>query len=173
MYLFNCRNTDSAFTSELLRSLPREVVDADSVMSIFKQGLCDRTYTHKDKGKGTVIAQCGYSVLVEYEKDKLQLLTIPQLFEQRDTSVTYEATPKSKPKKSQERTEKKEKGFSAQEKESLLSKVTAGRTLIHNKFGKGVITKTDGSYVTIRFDGTAGEKKFDLVMAVQNGLIEI
>ena len=170
--MFNCRNIDSVFTSEVLRSLPREVIDADSVMSIFKQGLCDRTYTHKDEGKGTVIAQCGYSVLVEYENDKLQLLTLPQLFEQRDTTVTYEAAPKSKSTKTQERMEKKEKGLSAQEKESLLSKVTVGRTVTHIKFGKGVITKTDGSYVTIRFDGATGEKKFDLVMAVQNGLIE-
>ena len=69
--------------------------------------------------------------------------------------------------------EKKEKGLSTQEKESLLSKVTAGRIISHNKFGKGVITKNDGAYVTIRFDGNAGEKKFDLIMAVQNGLIEI
>lgn len=173
LYLFNCRNTDSAFTSEVLRSLPKEVIDADSVMSIFKQGLCDRTYTHKDEGKGTVIAQCGYSLLVEYENNKLQLLTVSQLFEQRDITVTYEAAPKSKPTKSQERMEKKEKSLSAQEKESLLSKVTAGKTVTHSKFGKGVIAKTDGTYVTIRFDGTAGEKKFDLIMAVQNGLMQI
>jgi len=75
--------------------------------------------------------------------------------------------------KTQERTEKKGKGLSAQEKESLLSKVTVGRTVTHRKFGKGVITKMDGSYVTIRFDGTAGEKKFDLIVAVQNGIMEI
>ena len=37
--LFNCRNIDSAFASESLRSLPREAVDADNVMSIFIQGL--------------------------------------------------------------------------------------------------------------------------------------
>lgn len=173
LYLFNCRNTDSAFTSEVLRSLPREVIDADSVMSIFKQGLCDRTYTHKDEGKGTVIAQCGFSVLVEYENNKLQLLTVPRLFEQRDTTVTYEAAPKSKPTKSQERMEKKEKSLSAKEKENLLSKVTAGGIIKHNKFGKGVITKNDGTYVTVRFDGATGEKKFDLIMAVQNGLMQI
>ena len=101
------------------------------------------------------------------------MLTIPQLFEQRDTTVTYEADPKSKSTKKQERTDKKEKGLSAQEKESLLSKVTAGRTVTHNKFGKGIITKNDGIYVTISFDGSAREKKFDLIMAVQNGLIEI
>lgn len=171
--LFNCRNIDSTFTSEVLHSLPREAVDADNVMSIFMQGLCDRTYTHKDEGKGTVIAQCGYSVLVEYENGKLQLLTLPQLFEQRDTTITYEASSQHKPTKSLKLTEKKEKGLSAKEKENLLPNVTAGRIVTHSKFGKGVITKTDGIYVTIRFDGAAGEKKFDLVMAVQNGLMEI
>lgn len=173
LYLFNCRNTASAFTSEVLYSLPKEVIDADSVMAIFKQGLCGRNYIHKGKGKGTVIAQCGFSVLVEYENNNLQLLTIPQLFEQRDTTVTYEASIKRKTTKSLERMEKKDKVLSAQEKESLLSKVTAGRTVTHNKFGKGIITKNDDTYVTIRFEGIAKEKKFDLVMAVHNGLIQI
>ena len=173
LYVFNCRNTGSVFTSEVLCSLPKEVIDPNNVMAVFKQGLCDRTYVHKDQGKGTVIAQCGYSVLVEYENEKLQLLTIPQLFEQRDTTVTYEIARKSKSKKLQERTEKKGKVFSAQEKEILLSKVIAGRAITHNKFGKGVITKFDGNYVTIFFDGSSREKKFDLILAVQNGLIEI
>lgn len=173
LYLFNCRNTASAFTSEVLSSLPKEVIDADSVMAIFKQDLCDRKYTHKEKGKGTVIAQCGYSVLVEFENNNLQLLAISQLFEQRDTTIKYEVNPKRKSTKSQEKTERKRIGLSAQEIESLLSKVTTCRTVTHSKFGKGVITKNEGTYVTIRFDGAAGEKKFDLVMTVQNGLIEI
>lgn len=172
LYIFNCRNAESVFTTEVLNSLPIEVVDADSVISVFQHGFCGRTYVHRENGKGTVIAQCGYSVLVEYTGGKLQLLTISQLLEQRDTTVTYEAT-QSKHTKPQERAEKKEKTLSSQRKKVLLSKVAAGRTVTHSKFGKGVITKNDGTYVTIRFDEVAGEKKFDLTMAVQNGLIEI
>ncbi len=173
LYVFNCRDIDSAFTSEVLHSLPREVIDADSVMAIFKQGLCDRTYTHKDEGKGTVIAQCGYSVLVEYDNHKLQLLTVPQLFEQRDTTVTYESDPKSNPIKSQELTEKKEKDLSAQETEDLMMKAVVGGIATHNKFGKGIITKIDGDLITIRFDGATGDKKFLLKMSLQKGLLEI
>jgi DNA helicase-2/ATP-dependent DNA helicase PcrA len=173
LYLFNCRNTDSAFTSEVLRSLPREVVDADSVMAIFKQDLCDRNYTHKDEGKGTVIAQCGYTVLVEYENHKLQLLTFPQLFEQRDTTVTYESDPKNKSTKIQEGIDKKEKDLSAQEIEGLMMKVVVGEIATHNKFGKGIITKIDGDLITIRFDGATGDKKFLLKMSLQKGLLEI
>lgn len=170
LYLFNCRDADSTFTSEALNYLPKEVIGADSIMSILKQDLCDRTYTHKDEGKGIVVAQCGYSVLIEYENGKLQLMTISQLIEQRDITVTYETAQKSMSTKKQDN---KKSGLSDKEIESLLSDVTAGRIITHNKFGKGVITKTDGTYVTIRFDGTAGEKRFDLIMALQNGLMEI
>ena len=171
--LFSCRNTDSEFTSEVFRSLPREVIDSASVMSLFKHGLCDRTYSHNEMGLGTVIAQCGYSVLVEYKTGKLQLLTIPQLFEQRDRTVTYEALPISRPKKSPEPTKKKRKDLSVQETDSLLSKATAGRLITHSKYGRGVITNNDGKFVTIRFDKSGRDKKFDLAVAVQNGLIEL
>ena len=168
LYLFNCRNTESVFTSEVLRALPREVVDADSVMAVFKQGFCDRNYTHKENGKGTVIAQCGYSLFVEYTDGKLQLLTIPELFEQRDLSVTYETCVK-------DITPKKETVpvTELQDIKIVQSMAVAGKTVVHNKFGKGIIAKNDGVYVTIRFDGVTGEKKFDLIMAVKNGIISI
>lgn len=167
LFIFNCQNTDSAFTDEILRSLPREIVDENSVMAVFKQGLCNRSYIHHHHGKGTVVAQCGYSALVEYESGQLQLLTNQQLFEQRDMTVTY-AAPKPIKKKSAPK-EKQKFSLSVEEQERLLAKATVGRTVIHNKFGRGIISKSDGRYITICFDDTPGEKKFDLILATENG----
>lgn len=169
--LFHCRSEQSAFTTEVLNSLPVEVMDADNIMALFQQRLCGKTYVHKDNGKGTVVAQCGYSVLVEYELGTLQLLTIAQLLEQRDTTVTYEAAPKSKPKQPHKRTEIKKTGITAQPPKILLTNVEAGRSVTHSKFGKGVITEFDGTYATIRFDEIVGKKTIDMAMAVQNKFI--
>lgn len=160
LYLFNCRNSDSAFTSEVLRSLPKEVIDKDSVLYLFKQNLCDRTYKHKDEGKGIVTAQCGNSVLVKYENGKTQLLTISQLFEQRDIAAAYKAVPE------------KEMIHPAAKTESLLSKMAPGRPIKHRIFGEGVIETNDGTYITIRFTNAIKEK-FDLKESVKNGLFQI
>ena len=173
LYIFNCRNTESIFTSEVLNSLPQEVVDADSVVAVFKQGFCGRTYLHKDNGKGIVTAQCGYDVLVEYESGLLQMLSISQLFEQRDTATKYAPVQIPTKKKPSERKVKKTIALNAAEEKQLLSKATAGREVMHNKFGHGVISQNDGQYVTIRFDGIPGEKKFDLIMAVKNNLLSL
>jgi DNA helicase-2/ATP-dependent DNA helicase PcrA len=169
LYIFNCRNTESAFTNEVLTSLPQEIVDANSVMAVFKQGLCDRTYTHRSNGKGTVVAQCRYSVLVEYENGTLQLLTVPQLFEQRDMNVKYADALKSKKEKQSVRKSKQSVFISNEEENQLLAKAIVGRPVTHNKFGRGIISQNDGHYVSICFDGIPCEKKFDLVMAVKNG----
>ncbi len=131
LYLFNCRNTNSAFTSEVLRSLPRVIKAAGSASSISKRSFGDKTYTHKD-----------------------------------------EAAPKRKSTNLQGHIEEKEKARQTQELESLLLKMTAGGAVTHRVFGKGVITENDGTYVTIRFR-SVGEKKFNLIMAVQHGVIEI
>lgn len=171
--LFHCHSEESAFTTEALNALPVEVMDADNIMALFQQRLCGKTYVHKENGKGTVVAQCGYSVLVEYETGRVQLLTIAQLIEQRDTTVTYEAAPKGKPKHPHKRTEMKKTGISAQPPKILLTNVEAGRSVTHSKFGKGVIIEFDGTYATIRFDEIVGEKTIDMAMAVQNRFLKL
>jgi DNA helicase-2/ATP-dependent DNA helicase PcrA len=171
LYIFNCRNVESAFTNEMLRSLPEEVFDQDSVMAVFKQGFGDRTYTHRDSGKGTVIAQCGYVVLVEYENGILQILTIPQLFEQRDRTVKYKAAAENKELKARDTASMKDMTLLAQDKDRILSMAVVGKNVVHSKFGNGVITKIDGTYVSIKFGDSSAEKKFDFVMAARNGLL--
>lgn len=173
LYLFNCRNTESVFTTEVLNSLPQEIVDTDSVMAVFKQGFCDRTYMHRDNGKGVVISQCGYSVLVEYESGALQLLSIPQLFEQRDKTVKYAPVITPQNGKQAERKKKPSIALSSEEEKKLLAQATVGRAVTHVKFGHGVISQNDGRYVTICFDGIPGEKKFDLIMAAKNNLLSV
>ncbi|MDU7336711.1 MAG: ATP-dependent helicase [Clostridium sp.] len=169
--LFHCRGVESAFTTEVLHSLPVEVLDADNIMALFQQRLCGKTYVHKENGKGTVVAQCGYSVLVEYEMGRFQLLTLSQLLEQREPTVTYEVARKSKAKNPHKRTEVRKMDISAQPPKIVLTNVEAGRSVTHSKFGKGVITEFDGTYAIIRFDEMVGEKTIDMAMAVQNKFI--
>lgn len=173
LYIFNCRNTESIFTSEVLNSLPQEVVDADSVLAVFKQDFCGRTYLHKDNGKGVVTAQCGYDVLVEHENGLLQMLSISQLFEQRDTATKYVPVKISTKKKPSEHKTPKTTVLNTTEAKQLLSRANVGQEVMHNKFGRGVISQKDGQYVTIRFDGIPGDKKFDLLMAIKNNLLSL
>jgi hypothetical protein len=49
--------------------------------------------------------------------------------------------------------------------------VWKGRSIVHKRFGGGVITAVEGSMATIRFD--AGEKTLDLRTCVDNGLITV
>jgi len=173
LYIFNCRNTESIFTSEVLNSLPQEIVDADSVVAVFKQGFCGRTYLHKDNGKGIITAQCGYDVLVEYEIGRLQMLSISQLFEQRDMATKYSPVQKSTKKTPSERKTPKVTSLNAAEVKQALSRATVGLEVMHIKFGHGVISQKDGQYVTIRFDGIHEDKKFDLLMATKNNLLSL
>lgn len=173
LYIFNCRNTESIFTSEVLNSLPQEIVDADSVVAVFKQGFCGRTYLHKDNGKGIITAQCGYDVLVEYENGRLQMLSISQLFEQRDMETKYAPIQKSTKKTPSERKTPKAIAPNAAEVKQLLSRATVGLGVMHIKFGHGVISQKDGQYVTIQFDGIHEDKKFDLLMAIKNNLLSL
>ena len=157
----------------MLNSLPQEIVDADSVVAVFKQGFCGRTYLHKDNGKGIITAQCGYDVLVEYEIGRLQMLSISQLFEQRDMATKYSPVQKSTKKTPSERKTPKVTSLNAAEVKQALSRATVGLEVMHIKFGHGVISQKDGQYVTIRFDGIHEDKKFDLLMATKNNLLSL
>lgn len=171
--VFNCRSSESVFTAEVLRSLPQEVVEENSVTEAFKQDLCERTYTHRDNGRGRVIAQCGFTVLVEYESGSLQMLSVPQLLQQRDPTVKYaKAQPKPKEKRSENKKQQRAV-IHVQDEGELLAQATVGRMIKHIKFGSGKITQSSGRYVTIHFENVPGEKKFDFIIAVTNGILSL
>lgn len=169
LYLFNCDGEDSAFTDEVLSALPRAFGDENSVMAALNQNLRGKSYSHRSHGKGTVIAQCEGSVLVEYESGKVQILTFPQLFAERDLTAKQEPSPKPAKKKFSTNPAAKAATLSGAEERELISKAKTGCTVTHNKFGKGVVTRLDGRHISIHFDDIPGEKKFDLAFAVQNG----
>lgn len=172
LYLFACKDKPSAFTEEIMCVLPTEIVDENDVMSFFKQNLCGKTYTHKENGKGTLIAQCNDSMLIEYESGKLQLLTVAQMFENKDTTVKYEAVPIAKKSEPIGSVFQQGAKLSPQVKEYYASMAVPGNTITHNKYGVGVITNFDVEYITVLFDGSDEPKKFGLVMSIQKGFLE-
>ena len=47
-----------------------------------------------------------------------------------------------------------------------------GSKIRHRKYGKGVVTESDGKYVTVLFD-SGEEKKFDLELCIKNGILSV
>jgi len=173
LYLLRCRNVESAFTNEIIRYLPKENAGKNIDVPISKQSLIDSTYTHSEKGKGSIIAQCGNSVLVEYENNKeLQLMTTSQLSEQGFLNIKRESVNRPVNKVIYEKP--KETEIKPDDKTMLLlAEFVPGKSVIHTKFGEGVITNKQNNYIDIRFHGINQDKKFDLIMMIQKGYIKL
>ncbi len=171
LHLFHCGPNESAFTREVMQSLPNELFGRDSIFSAFQQNLCSRTYIHRDKGKGTVIAQTGQLLLVEYENAGLDLMTVGQLFDERKIMISG-PEPGGLPPKRVKRGNPPDYQ-PPQDPDALSAKLTTGRSVIHTKFGKGYVIKNDGTAVTIRFSSSGKAKKIDIQLAARKGLLKV
>lgn len=81
LYLFHMPRVQASFVDEVQQALPKKELDEDNIMAVFQQDFCEKHYLHHKHGKGTVHAQCGDSLLIEYENGALELRSISQLFE--------------------------------------------------------------------------------------------
>jgi DNA helicase-2/ATP-dependent DNA helicase PcrA len=171
LYLFVCTDKPSSFTAEILRTLPREIIDANDVFAFLKQNLCGKTYTDKTSSKGIIIAQRGDSVLVEYENKKLQLMTMAQMLDNRDTTVKY-TEPTEDEGKSKTPIFQSSVQLSTLEAEKIAALATTGCKVYHRSFGKGVISDIAGDIISVRFDEMDESKKFGLSICVKNGLLK-
>lgn len=162
LHIFSCVDSRSSFTSEVLTSMPQEIIDEDDVFVAFKHNLCGKTYTDKALGKGRIIAQCGETVLVEYENQKLERLSLAQMFERRDTTIQY-AAPSTKLKPHNFAT-------SAAKAKPITGNIKVGKIVEHTVFGSGTIVEITNDIASIRFN-KAGKKRLALSACLENGLL--
>ena len=179
LYLFACRQENSAFTAEVLDDLPHQVVDDNDLLSLMKRNLCGKSYTHKTKGKGTVVAHNDEKLLVHYAGGITELLTLGQLIDQRDRTPVYEKST-VKEKHRPDAPEPSDGAWSG-ELNLYTPELLKGKRVKHILLGKGKImavekmAQSEGLLATIRF-GTRGEykyKNFALPGSVDKGFISI
>lgn len=173
LHVFRCKANESVFISEVVRSLPAEQIEEDGIFASFSKNLCGRSYTHKEKGKGRVIAQKGQMLLIEYEGNELNLLTISQLYEERKFLPAKVVPARTNSEKKQSQRKKTPGRYAAQDPNALSSKLTSGTPAIHIKYGKGIVEQNDGTTVSIRIVASGKLKKFAIKIAAEQGLIRI
>ncbi len=173
LHMFKDQQNESAFIREVKGALPVEQFEGDDLFKSFLKDLCGKTYIHKEKGKGKVMAQSGQRLLVEYESEDFDLMTYSELYEERKVVLLKQDRDVEKLEVKQTRKNKKHKNFPPQDIEVLSKELTKGTTAIHIKFGQGIVQQNDGTMVSIRFKGSSKTKKFALKMAAEQGLIKV
>ena len=159
LYLFTVAGLDSCFAKEILRSLPREVRDEEDVFYPLRQNLCGKRFTHRDRGTGRIIAQCGERLLIEYAPFDTQLLSLSEMLAQRDVTVRYTAAPAP------------EKAVTDSEVKFRASELKEGSHITHAVYGSGVITALTCGIAEVRFDKTDQVRKFVLEDCLKKNLL--
>jgi len=155
LYIFNCADKSAEFCSEIAGRLPMELVDENEVFAPLRTRLCGKSYSHREKGKGMVKAQCGDRLLVYYPGYEPELYTLARLMAERDMSVKY--------------TRRKPEPETKPAAEDI--KVGIGTKLRHKKFGEGVVLSVDKGIAKIMFSKEYGIKPIDLRICFKNGII--
>lgn len=167
LYFFTC-GQPSAFTSEVIQTLPVAVRDEEDVFAPLWENLLGRHYTHRTMGRGKIAAQCGRELLVCYETGKTALLTMEEMLAQRAPETEYTqpgAGIKPAPRRPAPHISSQVRG--------VLDCVSEGTRIRHSLFGSGMVRKVEGDTVTIRFDNADGDKKFGLRLSVEKGYLTL
>ena len=189
LYLFSCGHA-SAFTREVIARLPRAVLDEDDVFHALRQNLCGRTYRDSILGTGKITAQCGETLLVEYQSGQTQLLTLEEMICRWDRSVQYEAPAqrdvRQRPMPTNPAPVKREPyaasrtawGAMPDLKEDAeptvkIPPLSIGMEVYHKKFGKGVIEFIDGGKLSVRFSELGETKRLSLAFSFQSKLLSV
>lgn len=157
--LFSCRDAPSAFTDEARAALPTEAEDREDVFSFLRGDLLDRTYTHRERGRGRVTGQCRDNFLVEYDSGGAELMTAARMMAERDTAVRYVSRDAAR----------------TPEPPIPEADLRPGDRVVHRKFGPGTVTEIAllgrEPAASVRFDATGETKRFVLSAALKNGLL--
>jgi len=172
LYLFNCLNTESSFTREVLSVLQKDTSGTGFVASVLNKTFRGGSYVHRINGKGIIVACYRDAALVEYADGKLQFFSTTELIEQRSPIETVESSQNQRPDTITQTQKIYREIRASHDKKALVSKATAGTTVTHQSYGRGVVILNDGTYVTIRFAQGVGVKHFDLNLVLQNKLLQ-
>ena len=163
LYLFTCGQA-SSFTTEVLRTLPVAVTDEEDIFAPLTENLLDRSYAHREMGKGKVIGQCGGELLLHWEKGGEDLLDFQRLWQERQVRYVQGSTPSPARRPAQR--------VSAEVK-AACDRVEPGARVHHRFFGIGTVVKVDGPKVIIDFDRNSSETTLDLKMCIEKGYLSL
>ncbi len=159
LFLFDCPDRKSQFTDEILPFLPRDRMEPDDIFAPFSHNLCGKSYRHKVYGKGKIIAHHGMTLLVEFSREHMQLMTLSRMLDDRDTSPAGDA-PITAP------------GVSAEEAAYYSSDIRIGSRVSHKTFGPGVILSIVGGVADIRFEQDHTVRRIMLEVSFRNGILK-
>ena len=159
LYLFSCRNRESAFADELRRGLPREYIGPEDVFASLNTEPCGKHYRHAEKGGGVIRACCRGQCMVAYASGETEFLTLGQMVDRR--AVAWRAPDRPAP------------AAVPREQAALPpSGIRPGQRAVHRVFGPGTVLSFRDPIVEIRFPAK-GDKKFVLSDSVQRGLLRL
>ena len=158
--LFRCKGSNSAFTDEIVRKLPRAYAGSDSIWAVLPQNFCGMSLVHKAYGKGTVRACSGMLLMVEFETGKTVLATISELFENRKLEIAEEPPPSIRGK------------TPVSQRREPTSPPPIGSRITHAVFGEGIVTEYKNGIISIKF-GKQETRKFDFYNAASSGKLYI
>ena len=175
LFLFDCAANASAFVSETLRVLPREVAVANDVFPPLPTDLLGKRYVHREHGIGTITAHDTHTCFITYKDGEAERLTLGEMLDQRAVVRKKAAPPANraanKPIRKPTAAVPQEVHLSPEEKERLAASATPGRPIRHIRFGDGVIRTYQAPYVQIQFSGEERPRTFDLIDSIQRGLL--
>ncbi len=154
LYFFSCADKPGEFCTELASRLPKELTDENDIFAPMKQSLLGKSYTHREKGKGRVAAQCGDMLLIARPGTEPELNCLARLMAERDMSASYAAVAEKEPEAPQPEFD-----------------VKPGMTLMHKRFGQGTVLFVKDGIATLAFSKEHGTKKIVLATAFKNGIL--
>ena len=163
LYLFTSPTMDAEFIDEVISRLPVAVINENDVFAALQGNLLGKVYTDRQKGTGTVSAQCDDLILVTYGGGASELLTLDEMMQNRNRKKQYEAPRAQEPPKAP---------LQKPSKPQTLTRFYPGMQVRHGMFGDGVVLGIKDNKIEIRFAGKYGVKQLMLETVVQNKLLQ-
>ncbi len=155
--LFQLQNHPSEFISEIAAHLPRMTCEEQDVFAPLLYDLRGKSYTHKDLGKGRIIAQSDEALWVEFSGGEKLRMTLVEMLQNR--AVLYA---KAKPTPVPE----------APRPALAPEDIVPGVRVSHSTFGPGTVLTVSSGAATIAFGEHWGRRTILLKTAIERGFLQ-
>ncbi len=154
--LFQLQDHPSEFVSEIMAGLPRIFCGEQDVFAPLFRDLRGKTYTHREYGKGRVIAQSDDTLLLEFSDGRRCRMDLVEML--RNQAVAYSSikTPELREVPWQPLTP---------------DGVNPGDCVKHTTFGTGTVLTVSNGLATIAFDNPHGRRTILLKTALERGFL--
>ncbi len=154
--LFLLQQHPSEFVGEIAAGLPRIAAEEQDVFAPLLLNLQGKTYTHREYGKGRILAQSEDVLLVEFPEGRKRRMTLVEMLEQRAITYTMEKPTTLRPE---------------DRKRLTLSQVRPGLRVTHSTFGTGTVLAVASGVATIAFGPPYGQRSLLLRSVLDRGLL--